>query len=223
MRVLSLTHGPSVGPGVFGDTVRDAGHELVGWSVPQAERPPEGHDAVLVFGGAMHPDQEERHRWLARELRFLEDALERGTPIFGVCLGAQLLARAAGARVLPASEAEVGWCEVVLTPAGAVDPVASSLPERFDAFQWHSYTHELPAGAVELARSPVCTQAFRLDRAIGVQFHPEVRAEHVERWLGEDPDDVTDVAVLREQTAVRMDAWNELGRALCTAFLADVS
>lgn len=223
MRVLSLTHGPSVGPGVFGEAVRDAGHELVGWDVPQAERPSEAYDAILVFGGAMHPDQEERHRWLRRELRFLETELERGTPIFGVCLGAQLLARAAGALVLPAAEPEVGWCEVELTPAGAEDRVASSLPPRFHAFQWHSYTHELPAGAVELARSRVCTQAFRFGAAIGVQFHPEVESEHVELWLGEDPDDVADAQALREESARRMDDWNELGRELCGAFLADIA
>lgn len=221
MRVLSLTHGPSVGPGVFGDAVRDAGHELVGWSVPEAERPPEGYDAILVFGGAMHPDQEGRHSWLQRELRFLDLELERGTPIFGVCLGAQLLARAAGARVLPASEPEVGWLEVELTAAGATDPVSSSLPERFEAFQWHSYTHELPEGAVELARSRVCTQAFRLGRSVGVQFHPEITFDHVTLWLGEDPNDVSDAPALRKETALRIGAWNELGRSLCAAFLAD--
>lgn len=221
MRVLSLTHGPSVGPGVFRDAVRDAGHELVGWSVPDAERPPADYDAILVFGGAMHPDQEERHDWLRRELRFLHAELERGTPVFGVCLGAQLLARAAGARVLAASEPEVGWVEVELTGAGATDPVTASLPKRFEAFQWHFYTHELPEGAVELARSRVCTQAFRLGRAIGVQFHPEVTSDHVERWLGEDPADVSDAGALREETARRIGAWNELGRSLCAAFLAD--
>lgn len=221
MRVLSLTHGPSVGPGVFGDVVQDAGHELVGWSVPDAEHPPDEFDAIIVFGGAMHPDQDERHQWLRRELRFLAGELERGTPVFAVCLGAQLLARAAGARVLPAPKPEVGWHEVELTGAGAADPVSASLPERFEAFQWHSYTHELPEGAVELARSRVCTQAFRLGRAVGVQFHPEVTSGHVERWLGEDPADVPEAAALREETARRIGTWNELGRSLCAGFLAD--
>ena len=61
--------------------------------------------------------------------------------------------------------------------------MAGALPEQFDAFEWHHYTHTLPAGAVELARSRVCTQAFRLGNAWGVQFHPEVRAEQVEEWL----------------------------------------
>ena len=176
MKVLALTHGPSVGPGVFEDAVRDGGHELVEWQVPVDGAPTAAADAVIVLGGAMHPDEEERHGWLRPELEYLGGLLERGTPMLGVCLGSQLLARAAGASVFRSAEPEVGWLPVELTEAAATDPVAASLPERFDAFQWHHYTHELPAGAVELARSRVCTQAFRLGQAWGVQFHPEVRA-----------------------------------------------
>ena len=220
MRVLALTHGPSVGPGVFADAVRDGGHELVEWQVQLGGRAPEGADAVIVLGGAMHPDEEERHGWLRPELQYLGGLLEHGTPLLGVCLGSQLIARAAGADVFRSTEPEVGWLPVELTEAARADPVATSLPERFDAFQWHHYTHELPAGAVELARSRVCTQAFRLGNAWGVQFHPEVRAEQVEAWLSEDPEDVTDPHALLEATRERIDGWNELGRRLCSAFLA---
>ena len=222
MRVLALTHGPSVGPGVFADAARAGGHELVEHELPVAGVPEDEADAIVVLGGAMHPDEEERHGWLVPELRYLEQQLERGTPMLGVCLGSQLIARAAGARVFRADEPEVGWLPVALTEAAAGDPVAASLPARFDAFQWHHYTHDLPDGAVELARSSVCTQAFRLGRAWGVQFHPEVRAEQVESWLAEDPDDVPDPAALREATRERIEGWNELGRRLCAAFLAAV-
>lgn len=222
MRVLAITHGPSVGPGVFEDAVRVAGHELVERQLPVDGVPTDDADAILVLGGAMHPDEEERHGWLRPELRYLEQQLERGTPMLGVCLGSQLIARAAGARVFRAVEPEVGWLPVEVTEAGVADSVASALPPRFDAFQWHHYTHDVPEGAVELARSPVCTQAFRLGRAWGVQFHPEVRAEQVESWLAEDPDDVADPAALRAATRERIAAWNELGRRLCSAFLRAV-
>jgi len=222
VRVLTLTHGPSVGPGVFADAVRAGGHELVEHELPVGGVPEDEADAIVVLGGAMHPDEEERHGWLVPELRYLEQQLERGTPMLGVCLGSQLIARAAGARVFRADEPEVGWLPVTLTDAAVGDPVAASLPARFDAFQWHHYTHDLPDGAVELARSSVCTQAFRLGRAWGVQFHPEVRAEQVESWLAEDPDDVHDPAALREATRERIEGWNELGRRLCAAFLAAV-
>jgi GMP synthase (glutamine-hydrolysing) len=222
VRVLAITHGPSVGPGVFEDVVRSAGHELVERQLPVDGVPTEDADAILVLGGAMHPDEEERHGWLRPELRYLEQQVERGTPMLGVCLGSQLIARAAGARVFRAVEPEVGWLPVEVTEAGTADSVASALPPRFDAFQWHHYTHDLPDGALELARSPVCTQAFRLGRAWGVQFHPEVRAEQVESWLAEDPDDVDDPAALLAATRERIAAWNELGRRLCSAFLRAV-
>ena len=98
--------------------------------------------------------------------------------------------------------------------------MAGALPERFDAFEWHHYTHTLPAGAVELARSRVCTQAFRLGNAWGVQFHPEVRAEQVEEWLGEDPEDVSDPEGLIAATRRAHRGLERAGRGLCRAFLA---
>jgi GMP synthase (glutamine-hydrolysing) len=221
MNVLALTHGDNVGPGVFEDAVRDGGHELVEWQVPVlgAPRDDTRADAVIVLGGAMHPDEDERHGWLAPELRYLEQQLERGTPLLGICLGSQLLARAAGAEVFRASEPEIGWLPVERTEAGCADPVAQALPERFDAFQWHHYTHALPVGAVELARSRVCTQSFRLGSAWGVQFHPEVRTAQIEEWLAEEPEDVPEPQAFLAATRERIAVWNELGRRLCSAFL----
>jgi GMP synthase (glutamine-hydrolysing) len=218
VRVLALTHGSNVGPGVFADAIHASGHTLVERIVPAEGLPGHGADAVIVLGGAMHPDQEETHGWLAREVEWIAEELRRGTPLLGVCLGSQLLARAAGAKVRRASEPEVGWLPVEVTRPD--DPLAGALPARFDAFQWHEYTHDLPDGAVELARSRVCTQAWRLNGAWGVQFHPEVRLEQVESWAAEEPEALpgereTFLADARE----RMPAWNELGRRLCTAFL----
>ena len=150
----------------------------------------------------------------------LEGLLEDGKPMFGVCLGAQLIAHAAGAEVMRAPEPEVGWIPVELTEAGREDPVTETLPERFEAFQWHHYTHVLPPGAEELARSATCTQAFRLGKAWGVQFHPEIHASQVESWLADAPSDAPDPELLRTETRERIRSWNELGRELCGAFLA---
>jgi GMP synthase (glutamine-hydrolysing) len=217
VRVLALTHGSNVGPGVFADAIRAAGHRLVERVVPTEGLPPSGADAVIVLGGAMHPDEEETHGWLRREVEWIGRELGRGTPFLGVCLGSQLLARAAGAEVYRASEPEVGWLPVDV--ADGDDPVAAALPPRFDAFQWHEYTHDLPAGAVELARSRVCTQAWRLGDAWGVQFHPEVRLDQIESWVAEEPAAIEDADALLAESRERIEAWNDLGRRLCSAFL----
>ena len=174
MRVLSVTHGPSVPGGVFDEVVEAAGHHLERWSVPDglAPDPARRYDAVMVFGGSAHPDQDDHFSWLEREEEFLRDVLADRVPVFGVCLGAQMLARAAGAKVEPASAPEVGWLDVELTAEGKSDPVLGVLPQRADVFQWHHYTFAIPEGGVELARSDVCTQAFRLSQpAWGIQFH----------------------------------------------------
>ena len=221
MRVLSVTHGPSVPGGVFDEVLEAAGHELERWVVPLggAPRAPARYGAVLVFGGSMHPDQDEQFSWLESEARFLRDVLAEGIPVLGVCLGAQLLARAAGAAVGPADASEVGWFEVELTRSGRDDPIVGTLPPRTAAFQWHHYTFGIPEGALELARSDVCTQAFRLGRAWGIQFHAEATQSMIEGWLDEDPGDVPDPEALRAETGLRIDAWNELGRRLCGAFV----
>ena len=223
MRVLSVTHGPTVPGGLFDEVVKGAGHELERWVVPMggAPRPPEGYDAVMIFGGSMHPDQDEHFPWLTPEATFLADVLEAGVPALGVCLGAQMLARAGGAAVKPASEPEVGWFEIELTSAGREDPVLGTLPPHTEAFQWHHYTFDVPARAHELARSDACTQSFRVGNAWGIQFHAEATRAMIEAWLDEDADDVLDPALLREQTQGRIDAWNEQGRRLCEAFVGE--
>jgi GMP synthase (glutamine-hydrolysing) len=224
VRVLSVTHGPSVGGGVFDETVEREGHELARWVVPVGGDPPtpERYDAIMVFGGSMHPDQDGSHPWLAHEVTFLRRALDTRVSLLGVCLGSQLIARAAGAWVGPAREREVGWLAIELTDAGRADPVLSVLPERVDAFQWHSYTFELPDRATELATSAVARQAFALSgHAWGIQFHAEVTRPMIDSWIAEDADELPmSAAELSAATDDRIDAWNDLGRSLCRAFLA---
>ena len=219
VKVLALTHGPSVGPGVFGPEVLAAGHELDVRSVPEGLEGAEVPDALLVFGGAMHADQEELHPWLREEHRLLVRALERDVPVLGVCLGAQLLAKAADASVHRAAEPEIGWLPVELSAAGRADPLFAGAPGLFDAFQWHHYTYDVPPAGVELARSAVCSQAFRLGRSVGIQFHAEITESQVSAWLREEPHDVADPAGLRDATRRRIGAWNAFGRGLCRRFL----
>jgi GMP synthase-like glutamine amidotransferase len=183
------------------------------------------YDAIMVFGGAMHPDQDAEHPWLADETAFLREALAAEVPLLGVCLGSQLIARAAGAVVGPVETAEVGWHEVALNDAGRLDPVLGVLPDHVSAFQWHYYTFELPDGAVQLAANANARQGYRLgDRTWAIQFHAEVERHMLDRWFVEGADELPKPRdEIEAETDRLLGGWNAHGRALCGAFLDEAS
>jgi GMP synthase-like glutamine amidotransferase len=221
VRVLSVVHQLDAGAGVFG--------EFPTW-VPSAGPAPADSefDALMIFGGSMHVDQHDGHPWLAPEKEFIREQLARGTPILAVCLGSQLLAEAAGAKPHRMTEPEIGWYDIEITEAGAADPVLGPLAPSVELFEWHHYAAPLPPGSVELARTPACVQAFRIEGkpAWGLQFHAEVTRENLFGWLGEwdsseavetdlDPDEI------RAASEGRIEKQNELGRQLAARFLAE--
>jgi GMP synthase (glutamine-hydrolysing) len=222
MRILSMIHGPLARAELFADVILAEGHELEEWSLIDADGPPrpiERYDAVICLGGHMNVDQEQRHPWLRQEDEVIRGLVARGVPYFGICLGGQLLAKAAGARVGPSPEPERGFTRMALSETAADDPVFGELPGELDVFNLHGYAFEVPAGAVELARSRVCSQAFRVgDRAWGVQFHPEVRLEQVEAWFAQEETEPDRERVLGE-LAARIEEWQRVGRMLCMSFL----
>jgi GMP synthase (glutamine-hydrolysing) len=228
MRILAIVHQADAGPGVFAEAAVAAGHELDCWHPAQAEPVPDlkRYAAVLTFGGGMHPDQEALHPWLGEEKRLLARALEREVPLLAVCLGAELLAQAAGASVRRASVPEIGWYPLRVGPAAREDPLLAALPARFEALEWHSYEFLLPPRALALAHSETCLQAYRAGpRAWGIQFHAEVTLATFEGWLdnyGEDPDAVElgiEPERLRHQTRGAIEEWNRIGYDLGTRFL----
>jgi len=229
-RALAIVFERDAGPGVFAQASDGRGVDLDSWLFDGRAAPPgepSDYDAVLVFGGSMHPDQEDAHPWLAEAKALLRELLGRGTPLLGVCLGGQLLADAVGPPSRAAEEPELGWYEVELTAEGKRDPVLGPLAPGFTAFEWHRYEFRLPHGATPLATSASCLQAYRLgDSAWGIQFHAEVTPEDADAWIQDDraKEDaariVGDFDALRERTRAAMGPWNELGRGLCERFLA---
>ena len=187
--LLVLQHIACEPPGAYEDELLEWGAGLHRVEVDEGEPLPDwrGFDGIIAMGGPMGAYQDDQLPWLTVEKRLIAEAVRAGTPYWGVCLGAQLLASSLGARVAPGPAPEVGVLPVMVTPAASADPVFAVAPARFSALQWHTDTWELPAGAVQLARSDAFEQqAFAFKRAYGLQFHIEVSAGLATEW-GEVP------------------------------------
>lgn len=225
MRVLVVEHQEDAGLGVFGLVLESGHNEVVVWRPALGPAPGGGFGAAVVLGGAAHPHQVERFPWLPAEKRLIRALLEQDAPMLGVCLGAELVAEGTGAAVERLEQPEIGWFEVVASDAAREDPVFGALPERFEAFQWHSYAATAPAGAVDLAPGAAGPNAFRLGNSWGVQFHPEVTEAIVGHWLDDYESDKEAVAAgfdpepVRTQTSDKIRESGALGQALITAFL----
>jgi len=223
VRAYAVVHERDAGAGVFG--------RFPIW-IPGEQPTPslEDVDALLIFGGSMHVDQKDEHRWMSPEKQLIRDGLAHGTPMLGVCLGSQLLAEAAGARPYRLEEPEIGWYEVEITDAGAADPVLGPLAPRAELFEWHHYAAPLPPGAVELARTPLSVQAFRIEGkpAWGLQFHAEVTREDLFDWLdgweeAEAAQTDFDPDAIRAASERRIEGQNEVGRGIAQRFLAEAA
>lgn len=193
---------------------------------PDASPAVTGYDAVIVLGGPMNVDEQERHPHLRTELKLLEAALAAGVPILGICLGAQLLAHALGATVRRNDHKELGWYPVDVTQAGAEDRALRHLAPQSPVFHWHGDTFDLPQGAEQLARSSLCPQqAFRYGpHAYGLQFHLEAEPPLIDRWLRLHADELRQVRGADASALIQAEttAWSRTARALGDAVFGDM-
>ena len=226
-QVLFLYNDPSAPEALMGEVFAESGFDIDTFEVVPADRAedpaldvtfpdPLDYDAIVPLGArwAVYDDRL-ADRWVAGEIAMARRALSAGVGVLGVCFGGQLLARALGGTVASSPLPEVGWHEV-----------SSSRPDLAPGgtwFQWHFDRLTAPPGAIEIARSERATQAFVSGRALGLQFHPEVDAALVERWIDEDggadlarvgldPDD------LRAETAAHLDDAARRLRLLVSGF-----
>ena len=193
MRTLIIQHDHDGYPGALLEPIERAGSVQRWDTFTHPERPDlDGIDAIVSLGGTAHPDQDHAEPWLAAELDLLEEALDLGVPILGVCLGGQLLARAAGGQIGKVDVPEVArFADIGLLPDAIDDLVFAGLPRPFFGFEWHWYGFRAPPGATLLAQNESTHQAFRLqNRAWGLQFHIEVTAETLAEWADAAPDTI---------------------------------
>jgi GMP synthase (glutamine-hydrolysing) len=185
-RVACLHHLERPFTGHAGVALRQAGIALAEHDLRRGDPLPELSeiDGIISYGGEQSVTEAERHPYLQREEEFLCEAVERRVPVFGICLGGQLLAHALGGEVRRMPRRTVAWEPLEPLPAAEGDPAFGDLPSASRALHWNEDAFEAPIGAVELlARRGDGVEAFRWgDRAWGIQFHPEVNAAIVDEW-----------------------------------------
>jgi GMP synthase-like glutamine amidotransferase len=223
-RAVCLQHVPFEGLGVFARLLEQRGYRVESRLVPTEGLPKDAGDFLLVMGGPMSVNDPDA--WIKEEVDFIKRAVQTGMPVLGVCLGAQLVAKALGARVGPGRGLEIGMTKLRVTAEGQSDPWIGSLPESFEVFEWHGEVFELPTGAVPLASSELCPfQAFRFgSKAYGLLFHLEIERSGIDALCRECPEDVrragmSPAGLLREADPhlLRLHEWADRLIAYLTA------
>lgn len=214
MRCIALRHVAFEDLGIFGPVLEARGYRIdyrQAGVTPLSDAQWTGAELVVVLGGPIGVYEADRYPWLEDEIAGLRSRLRRRLPTLGICLGAQLMAAALGARVYPGPAKEIGWSGLTLTQEGRRSCVAAL--EGAQVLHWHGDTFDLPEGAVRLASTALTpNQAFALGgHALATQFHAEVDGAAIESWLIGHTCELTqagvDVGELRARTmAVRQQA-----------------
>jgi len=222
MRAHYFQHVPFEGLGSMEVWLREAGYDIgvTRWYARECAPDPEEMDLLIVMGGPMSVNDENMYPWLAAEKDFIRCWIDDGRPLLGVCLGAQLIASALGARVYPNAAKEIGWF-----PVTSVTPLpdhAFRFPPDQTVFHWHGETFDLPPGATHLARSAGCEhQAFQIGRhVIGLQFHLETTPETAAALITNCRNELTPAPYVQDEATLQ-SAPPEAYRAI-NSLMADL-
>lgn len=225
---LFIKHIDIEGPGTFGEYLTSRGIAYKILDLAKGKRlpaEPDVFDAIIVLGGPMNVYEEEKYPFLKEENLFIQKVIEKKIPYLGICLGSQLLAKAAGAAVSKASQKEVGFFPVELSTQGQKDPLFQGIDKTFQAYQWHEDTFAMPKVATYLASSPICTnQAFRVGAcAYGLQFHVEITDDSIKAWsdayINKEPDFLLQKKNMLDDYTLLKKPFDKMARRLYDNFL----
>ena len=231
-KLLVFQHVPYEILGIFNPLLKQSGFRIryINYGRDPEARPNLSHyNGLVILGGPMNVDQTDRYPHLQIEVELIQEAIKSEMPVLGICLGAQLIAKALGAQVGKNPTKEIGWYDITPTDAGLEDPLFKHFKTTRTIFQWHGDTFELPDEAVLLASSPTCpNQAFRFgDHIYGFQFHLEVDQGLVHNWLDRPAyrEEIKNLGgsispdTIREETAQYIQQANELGEDVFKSFI----
>jgi GMP synthase-like glutamine amidotransferase len=203
MSVLICKNIETEGPGTIEEYLRSEKipYRIVELSKGEVLPDPNNFNTLIIMGGPMSVNETNLYPYIEEEQGLVRDFISKGKKILGICLGAQIMAKALGARVYSGQEKEIGWYDIELTEEGlkdtymrrlALEPKARNPLRRFPVFHWHGETFDLPEGAVRLAGSELYpNQAFRYNEcAYAFQFHIEVTRQMIYEWLEDEPVDI---------------------------------
>ena len=227
--VLVFQHIACETPGIFLELFREQKRPVETVRLYEGDRTPDDlsrYSGLLVMGGPMSVNDEADYPWLESEDRLLKQALARDFPTLGICLGSQLVAKAAGGTIRRGPRKEIGWYPVRLTMAARRDPLFREFPETIEVFEWHGEYFDTPPGAVNLAGSELYQcEAFSIGRNVyGLLFHLEVTGQMVREWVAtfkEELDGVKEYIrpeAIIEQLPQRINALNERARTFFARF-----
>jgi GMP synthase-like glutamine amidotransferase len=224
MPILVFEHTATEPPAQLGSALRDQGHRLRVLELYEGDALPPDLDDVhglVVLGGPMNVDEQQEHPWLYSEMELIRSAHEQQLPIVGLCLGAQLVAKALGGEVQPMDKPEVGWKQVELTFPGTMDPLFAGIPWRTQQFHLHGQqVTTLPEDATSLAGSEACQhQAFKVGlTTYAFQFHFEFTREQLheviaanEKTIGEAGESLE---TIKSETNEHYQLYRHLGDRL---------
>jgi GMP synthase-like glutamine amidotransferase len=218
MHAQVFQHVPFEGPGSIESWLHQHGATLAITRLFNEETPPpvESVDLLIVMGGPMSVTDECSYPWLKAEKSYIRTAVDAGIPILGICLGAQLIAAAKGAKVYANPAKEIGWFPIL----GSSQEDAFRFPEEMTVFHWHGETFDLPSNAIRLASSPVCkNQAFQLrnQKVIGLQFHLESTPESLTSIIENCREELVEAPKImseREMKALAPQHFREINRQM---------
>jgi len=219
MRLHYLQHVPFEDLARIENWAEDRGHELSRTLLFDGQELPgiDEFDWLVIMGGPMNIYEESKYPWLAREKRFIRDAIASNKIVLGICLGGQLIADVLGGKVRRNLYKEIGWHPVKLTPEGQKSRIFSVLPNTFMAFHWHGDTFEIPPQALRAAESESCAnQAFALGKAIGLQFHLESSMDSVDHLIENCSNELVDGKYIQSQEEIlsHVDRFQETNRLM---------